>query len=226
MLSVPFSKETPVFGPQVYVVPNYHYHNPVAIIHKNLEEKINFEKFHLLQFWSNLTYLTSFGNAKLWPLYFWFGNKSKYCCCKPSSKLCKHIAYSQTLPDSFKDWVIERTDGKIPFTAFMKHCQHEFFHAQWYILFDVKFKEAYKHSIMHLSARKDNTSLMYDVYKLCPKKTGIFGTKSGFCCMYLLIGHSAHTTLEEFAESKLTFKQLETMITHLTKLKKANKQDM
>jgi len=46
-----------------------------------------------LMFWSDATQLTSFGNAKLWPCYMFFGNKSKYRRCKPSCCLCSHVAY-------------------------------------------------------------------------------------------------------------------------------------
>ena len=50
-----------------------------------------------LMFWSDATHLTSFGNAKLWPLYLYFGNESKYRRCKPSFNLCCHVAYFQTV---------------------------------------------------------------------------------------------------------------------------------
>ena len=46
-----------------------------------------------LMFWSDATQLTSFGNAKLWPLYLYFGNQSKYMRCQPSSNLCSHVTY-------------------------------------------------------------------------------------------------------------------------------------
>ena len=46
-----------------------------------------------LMFWSDATHLTSFGNAKLWPCYMFFGNESKYRRCKPSCCLCSHVAY-------------------------------------------------------------------------------------------------------------------------------------
>ena len=46
-----------------------------------------------LMFWSDATQLTTFGNAKLWPCYMYFGNESKYRRCKPSCCLCSHIAY-------------------------------------------------------------------------------------------------------------------------------------
>jgi hypothetical protein len=46
-----------------------------------------------LMFWSDGTHLTTFGNAKLWPLYMFFGNESKYRRCAPTCNLCEHIAY-------------------------------------------------------------------------------------------------------------------------------------
>lgn len=46
-----------------------------------------------LMFWSDVTHLTSFGNAKLWPLYMAFGNESKYRRCRPSLSLFNHVAY-------------------------------------------------------------------------------------------------------------------------------------
>lgn len=46
-----------------------------------------------LMFWSDATHLTSFGSAKLWPLYLFFGNESKYRRCRPTSNLCCHTAY-------------------------------------------------------------------------------------------------------------------------------------
>jgi hypothetical protein len=49
-----------------------------------------------LMFWSDSTHLTSFGSAKLWPLYMYFANQSKYTRAKPSSGACHHVAY---IPD-------------------------------------------------------------------------------------------------------------------------------
>ena len=50
-----------------------------------------------LMFWSDATQLTTFGNAKLWPLYVFFGNQTKYKRGQPSAKLCNHVAYFQTV---------------------------------------------------------------------------------------------------------------------------------
>ena len=48
-----------------------------------------------LMFWSDATVLTSFGDTKLWPVYMYFGNESKYGRCQPSNHLCAHVAYLQ-----------------------------------------------------------------------------------------------------------------------------------
>jgi Plavaka transposase len=50
-----------------------------------------------LMFWSDATQLTSFGTEQLWPGYLFFGNESKYRRCKPTSHLCHHVAYFQTV---------------------------------------------------------------------------------------------------------------------------------
>jgi len=46
-----------------------------------------------LMFWSDSTHLTNFGTAKLWPIYLFFGNLSKYIRLRPSSGACHHLAY-------------------------------------------------------------------------------------------------------------------------------------
>jgi hypothetical protein len=46
-----------------------------------------------MMFFSDATHLTSFGTAKLWPGYLYFGNESKYNRCKPSQHLANHVVY-------------------------------------------------------------------------------------------------------------------------------------
>ena len=41
--------------------------------------------------------LTTFGMAKLWPLYIYMGNESKYMHFQPSVNLCSHAAYFHTV---------------------------------------------------------------------------------------------------------------------------------
>lgn len=50
-----------------------------------------------LMFWSDSTHLTAFGDVKLWPLYVYFGNDSKYRRCQPTLGLCSHAAYFQVV---------------------------------------------------------------------------------------------------------------------------------
>lgn len=50
-----------------------------------------------LMFWSDATQLTVFRDTKLWPLYVYFGNESKYQRCVPTANLCSHAAYFQTV---------------------------------------------------------------------------------------------------------------------------------
>jgi hypothetical protein len=59
-----------------------------------------------LMFWSDVTHLTNFGNAKLWPLYMFFGNESKYRRCKPSCNLCEHVAYFETVRTQFYFFIL------------------------------------------------------------------------------------------------------------------------
>ena len=47
----------------------------------------------VLMFWSDSTQLANFGTAKVWPLYLFLGNLSKYFRSKPSSGACHHVAY-------------------------------------------------------------------------------------------------------------------------------------
>jgi len=46
-----------------------------------------------LKIWSDSTSLAQFGNAQMWPIYFFFGNQSKYSRAKPSSFAAHHVAY-------------------------------------------------------------------------------------------------------------------------------------
>ena len=50
-----------------------------------------------LMFWSDAMQLTTFGDAKLWPVYVFFGNESKYERGQPSTHLCIHGAYLQAV---------------------------------------------------------------------------------------------------------------------------------
>ena len=113
--------------------------------HKELQDSPGEPKCNLprvaitLMFWSDATHLTNFGDAKLWPLYMFFGNESKYRRCKPSCNLCEHVAYFEKvyflpfsyavsdvqsfgqLPDAFKDFRTSHAGKKLN-REFFTHC--------------------------------------------------------------------------------------------------------
>lgn len=118
-----------------------------------------------LMFWSDATHLAQFGQAKLWPVYLFFGNQSKWLRCKPSTQACHHVAYLPgvhgyvsrlktmytekdgrvwvQLPDSVQDFIhssmeIHATD------ALMTHCQREIYHATLAQILDDDFVAAWE----------------------------------------------------------------------------------
>ncbi|KIO20707.1 hypothetical protein M407DRAFT_29645 [Tulasnella calospora MUT 4182] len=99
-----------------------------------------------LMFWSDSTHLAQFGQAKLWPLYLYFGNQSKYERGRPTSQSAHHIAYFPSLPDSIKDFVSAQSStstGLRP--AVLAHCRRELMHEAWKKLLDPEFLSAYEH---------------------------------------------------------------------------------
>lgn len=46
-----------------------------------------------LMLWSDSTHLANFGTAKVWPIYMYFANLSKYVRAKPTSGASHHVAY-------------------------------------------------------------------------------------------------------------------------------------
>jgi hypothetical protein len=55
--------------------------------------------------WSDTTHLTSFGTAKMWPIYMLFGKLSKYIHAQPNSGATTHLAYILPFPDSLQDQI-------------------------------------------------------------------------------------------------------------------------
>lgn len=96
-----------------------------------------------LMFWSDSTHLTNFGTAKLWPIYLYFGNLSKYIRSRPSSGACNHLAYIPSLPDSFESWISgwhPRWDTQR--SQLMAHCRRELIQAVWKYILDDDFIHA------------------------------------------------------------------------------------
>lgn len=44
-------------------------------------------------FWSDATHVAQFGQAKLWPIYAYFANQSKYERCRPTAHAARCVAY-------------------------------------------------------------------------------------------------------------------------------------
>ncbi|KIO08844.1 hypothetical protein M404DRAFT_22671 [Pisolithus tinctorius Marx 270] len=100
-------------------------------------------------FFSDATHLATFGNAKAWPLYLYFGNVSKYARAMPNSGACHLVAFFPSLPDSIKDFflMLERMSRK-GIASLQAHCCRELFHGCWNILLDEAFVEACHHGIV------------------------------------------------------------------------------
>lgn len=64
------------------------------------------------------------------------------------------------LPDSFSEFAVVYTGGKGPDQVLMTHCRREIFHAQWDILLDDEFLEAYAHGIL-IQCRDGITRRLY-----------------------------------------------------------------
>ncbi|KAG2066725.1 hypothetical protein BDR04DRAFT_1120940 [Suillus decipiens] len=160
-INVPFSRTTEVPGPRAFRATNLYHCSLVAIIQENLTNARDNKLFHYELYklcWNPphldgevpiygdlfMSPLTSFGNTKLWPTYMYFGNESKYHCCKLSCNISNHVVYFEMLPHSFKDF----TSSKGMNSNCSTHCHRELFHKQWNILSDDEFLEAYEHGIV------------------------------------------------------------------------------
>ncbi|KAL0060724.1 hypothetical protein AAF712_012504 [Marasmius tenuissimus] len=102
-----------------------------------------------LMFWSDATQLANFGDAKLWPIYLFFGSLSKYIRAQPQSGACQHVAYIPSIPDIFHDfgrsvhakWKTQRDD-------IVTHCCRELMHAICSLLLTDEFVHAYRYGIV------------------------------------------------------------------------------
>jgi hypothetical protein len=119
-----------------------------------------------LMFFSDATHLASFGTAKAWPLYMYFGNLTKYTRSAPKSGACHLVGFLPSvgsfivslsislifvcqLPDSVKDILsmLPRI-SKSGMAALHTHCRRELFHGCWDTLLDRDFLLAYRHGIV------------------------------------------------------------------------------
>ncbi|KAJ3531757.1 hypothetical protein NMY22_g8020 [Coprinellus aureogranulatus] len=101
-----------------------------------------------LMFASDATMLAHFGDAKLWPLYMFYANDSKYRRSKTSLYLGEQVAYFEKLPDEFKDWALGISGQPSLSRSTLTHCQRELLHAQLRVVLDDEFMYAYEHGIV------------------------------------------------------------------------------
>jgi hypothetical protein len=102
-----------------------------------------------LMFWSDATHLANFGTAKLWPIYMFLGNLSKYTRAEPTSNACYHIAYIPSLADSFQDALASiHAKWNTQKKQILAHCRRELVHGIWRIVLDDDFLHAYKYGIV------------------------------------------------------------------------------
>ncbi|KZT37964.1 hypothetical protein SISSUDRAFT_1129151 [Sistotremastrum suecicum HHB10207 ss-3] len=102
-----------------------------------------------LQFWSDATLLCQFGDQKLWPMYMFVGNQSKYERSRPEMHAEHDIAYIPTLPDDVQDTIRRHRNGRGGSKPLITHCRRELMHAVLKVLFaDPEFRHAYRHGIV------------------------------------------------------------------------------
>ncbi|KAG2110311.1 uncharacterized protein F5147DRAFT_772562 [Suillus discolor] len=97
-------------------------------------------------FWSDATHVAQFGQAKLWPIYAYFANQSKYDRCRPTARAAHCVAYLHALPDSITDFL--RLKGRAVSPTLLTHCRRELFHQAWNLIIDDDFITAYMHGII------------------------------------------------------------------------------
>lgn len=114
-----------------------------------------------LMLWSDATHVAQFGQAKLWPIYVYFGNLSKYTRGRPTAHAGHQAGYlcsvctrpkmliaslnSFQLPDSIQDFLKTFGQASGPILA---HCRRELFHEAWKVMMDAEFMHAYVHGVV------------------------------------------------------------------------------
>ncbi|KAG1885365.1 hypothetical protein F4604DRAFT_1918053 [Suillus subluteus] len=80
-----------------------------------------------LMFFSDAMHLATFGTAKAWPLYLYFGNLTKYARSAPKSGACHLVGFLPSLPDAIKDVLSNLPRiSKSGMAALQAHCRQGF----------------------------------------------------------------------------------------------------
>ncbi|TFK69161.1 hypothetical protein BDN72DRAFT_878592 [Pluteus cervinus] len=97
-------------------------------------------------FYSDATHLTQFGQAKLSPVYVFFGNQSKYERGFRAQRAAHTLAFLPNTPVGLAEFIFNST-GRNPTSALLSHCRRELYHACWRKVFDDAFMTACEHGI-------------------------------------------------------------------------------
>ncbi|KAI0629503.1 hypothetical protein C8Q77DRAFT_1065419 [Trametes polyzona] len=100
-----------------------------------------------LLLWSDTTLLAQFGSAKLWPIYLYIGNISKYVRGMPTQFVAQHITYVPELPHELHDFYCEQFH-KAPTTETLRWLRSELMQQVWTTLLDDEFVHAYVHGVL------------------------------------------------------------------------------
>ncbi|KAI0330872.1 hypothetical protein GY45DRAFT_1434397 [Cubamyces sp. BRFM 1775] len=97
--------------------------------------------------WSDATLLAQFGGAKLWPIYLYIANITKYVRGMPTEFVAQHLAYIPELPDELQDFYRQQF-GAAPTAETLRWLRVELMQQVWIKLLDDDFIHAYVHGIV------------------------------------------------------------------------------
>ncbi|TFK68774.1 hypothetical protein BDN72DRAFT_650911 [Pluteus cervinus] len=101
-----------------------------------------------LMFFSDATHVAQFGQAKLWPVYVYLGNQSKYDRGRPSTHSAYTLAFLPFRPADITEFIKAKT-GSHATVHLLRHCKRELYQGCWrLILEEPGFLEAYEHGIV------------------------------------------------------------------------------
>ncbi|TFK62834.1 hypothetical protein BDN72DRAFT_902894 [Pluteus cervinus] len=128
-------------------------------------------------FYSDATRVAQFGQAKLWPIYVFFGNQSKYDRGRPSARAAHNLAFlpsvsfhsntarfhkfdiaAPQLPPDLTDFIRKSTKNA-PTPQLLAYCKRELYQGCWRVMLDQEFLEAYANGIVHLCSDEINRRL-------------------------------------------------------------------
>lgn len=141
-----------------------------------------------LMFWSDSTHPAQFGQARLWPLYLYFGDQSKYERGVDRHRRVRTIvAYFPAvrslsffteglpnrisqLPDDIKDFVLAESSTNATLRpAALAHCRRELMHEAWKKLLDPELVLAYVHGTV-VQCADGITRRIFPYSAGCPEK--------------------------------------------------------